>query len=339
MTRKTDRSLAFRGLAAAEKLAPSNVDAFLVGWFLESCDLTNDEHHMIHERLDAIRTAKREAETRGALSDRRVATVIGSQHARKCAEEDCETCGARYHGERCDVCFAAADAIGELGDQLLERADRIVEAFRPVTEALAPLRAMAAALAPLAQNEHAASALEVAKREIDTFDLEYTGRAHSERREMVKADAYPGDWVRFEDHTALVDDLVAAAKATAEQIDTLTAAGRAIATEAWPTRAQFEAFHAALGLGRIAEVDKAAPDRWVRVSGPTGDWVGFYRNGHLMAEGHSVDGVAILESLGFKVERAEFPAEWEEIGESLPDDLSDIPGVIVLQLDDNSEWP
>lgn len=367
----------------------------------------------------------------------------------------CETCGSRYHGERCGVCFAAADAIGELGEELIRRADVVVDAFLPVLNVMTPLvdalmpaamavaesqmkrerdllydalslhmrstgigpeatekvdelRAVIAASEPAVRGECArlervvreqqdraeaaekqlhelgvellkaepdaegaplgeivrslvqqlanarASAeligqhrdrchaeyleekqradraelragpapaepvAEVAKREIDTFDL-------SERREMVKANAYPGDWVRFEDHAALVDELAAAAKATAEQLDTLTAAGRAIATEAWPTRAQFEAFHAALGLGRIAEVDNA-PDRWVRVSGPTGDWVGFYRNGQLMAEGHSVDGVALLESLGFKVERAEFPAEWEETGESLPDDLSDIPG-------------
>jgi hypothetical protein len=57
----------------------------------------------------------------------------------------------------------------------------------------------------------------------------------------------------------------------------------------------------------------------------TDDWTGYYKDGKLIAQGHSVDAADILKKLGHDVEYKYIPDDDLDVfGDSLPERLEDI---------------
>ena len=66
-------------------------------------------------------------------------------------------------------------------------------------------------------------------------------------------------------------------------------------------------------------------DKFVHVDNEDGDWEGYYLNGKLLGQGHSVRANELLEALGFDVENIELTTEEiEELGCQLPKDIKEV---------------
>lgn len=67
-----------------------------------------------------------------------------------------------------------------------------------------------------------------------------------------------------------------------------------------------------------------ANDKLMFLKSEDGDWIGLYVNGKLMAEGHSLDPVDLLENLGFDVTREERDADWfDDNGGTCPEEWTE----------------